>query len=109
MITLKAYLQDSDSIEVTLIHITTNEEHFFDYLLARVQCEMPYQPGKSKMGKFAVNSAALPVNKRSHLGILPSDWLNFEMRFKEYGFIAEHFTLVAPISYLIINLDEIST
>lgn len=36
MITLKAYLQDSDSIEVTLIHVMTNEEHFFDYLLARV-------------------------------------------------------------------------
>lgn len=70
---------------------------------------MPYQPGKSKMGKYAVHSSALPVNKRLHLGISPSDWLNLEMRFKEYGYIAEHFTSTSPISYLIINLDEINT
>lgn len=42
------YLTEQEFIELSVIHLVTNEEGLFDFLIYKFQHDFDYQPGKSK-------------------------------------------------------------
>ena len=103
LITMSVYLTDDTNIDVSLMHILTKDEFLFDYMLTKIQTEVQtYQPGMSK--KF--QSKAMPAKKQGMGSLLPGDLLSLEMKFKDFGFIADHLGICQPITYLIANIEN---
>ena len=105
LITFSAYLTEIDSIELSILHIITRDELLFDYLLIKIQNELQTNVSHSKKPKNV--SAMQNVKKLPIMGsILPNDMLAMEMRFKESGYVVEHFSMNTPITYLINHIES---
>lgn len=100
---MSAYLTETDSVELSVLHVITRDEQLFEYLALKIQSEVQaYQPGLTKKAK-GLPGSALPGKKLMGItgSIIPNDMLYMEMKFKDFSYVSEHFSLNQPITYLI--------